>query len=292
MQCASGNSMMMGNAPLRGATGRQQAPARSSPAARLRPQALPLGRLAAARPQQQGRAWRCRAEQQQEAQQASGSGEAQPGAPPPPPAAAEQQLVGEDAAVFNVEDQSLRSWALFAVLLTGVSALLYPVRRRRRSPDPAAPCLLASRPPPRRCRPARGDHSASQPSRGHRPRAPIPALFRGRLPNPAAGAAPPTPAAAPPHPTPPPAPAARPASLPRSGWRLAWAWATTSSPPSPPSPPTHPSSCWPSCSSLPSHTPAWPSCAPTVRRGASGVVLIVPVSPRGCRGRAVENDGS
>jgi hypothetical protein len=36
-------------------------------------------------------------------------------------------LVGEDAAVFELEKQSLNSWALFAALLSGVSALLYVV---------------------------------------------------------------------------------------------------------------------------------------------------------------------
>lgn len=40
---------------------------------------------------------------------------------------APQQLVGEDAAVFQLEKQSLKSWALFGGLLTGVSALLYAV---------------------------------------------------------------------------------------------------------------------------------------------------------------------
>ena len=45
----------------------------------------------------------------------------QPSSSPPPP------LAGEDAAVFDLSQQSLRSWGLFAVLLTGVSALLYAV---------------------------------------------------------------------------------------------------------------------------------------------------------------------
>jgi hypothetical protein len=40
----------------------------------------------------------------------------------------QQQLVGEDAAVFNPADQSLRSWGLFFAILAGVSAILYPVR--------------------------------------------------------------------------------------------------------------------------------------------------------------------
>jgi hypothetical protein len=35
--------------------------------------------------------------------------------------------VGEDAAVFDPSQQSLRSWGLFAGLLTGVLGLLYVV---------------------------------------------------------------------------------------------------------------------------------------------------------------------
>ena len=37
-------------------------------------------------------------------------------------------LVGEDAAVFELGQQSAQSWGLFVALLTGVSALLYAVR--------------------------------------------------------------------------------------------------------------------------------------------------------------------
>lgn len=64
----------------------------------------------------------------------------QGGAPLPPPRQPEQPeqqaLVGEDAAVFDLSQQSLRSWVLFGALLTGVLAMLYPVRQRRH------PCLL------------------------------------------------------------------------------------------------------------------------------------------------------
>ena len=35
--------------------------------------------------------------------------------------------MGEDAALFDPSQQSLRSWGFFGVLLTGVLALLYPV---------------------------------------------------------------------------------------------------------------------------------------------------------------------
>lgn len=61
---------------------------------------------------------RCRAEQQP----VGGGAEQQVAAPP----AQLPELVGEDAAVFNLEDQSLRSWGMFTALLAGVSALLYP----------------------------------------------------------------------------------------------------------------------------------------------------------------------
>lgn len=44
-----------------------------------------------------------------------------------------QQLVGEDAAAFDLSQQSLRSWGLFGVLLTTVLAAMYVVRGRRRS---------------------------------------------------------------------------------------------------------------------------------------------------------------
>lgn len=49
---------------------------------------------------------------------------------PPPPQEGPAQppaLVGEDAAVFEPSQQSLRSWAIFSVLLTAVLAALYPV---------------------------------------------------------------------------------------------------------------------------------------------------------------------
>jgi len=36
-------------------------------------------------------------------------------------------LVGEDAAAFDVSQQSTKSWALFTGLLTGVLGLLYVV---------------------------------------------------------------------------------------------------------------------------------------------------------------------
>lgn len=69
---------------------------------------------------------RCRATPQQEEERQGG------GAAPPAAAAERQQeqlvLAGEDAAVFDLSQQSLRSWAIFGVLLTGVAALLYPVR--------------------------------------------------------------------------------------------------------------------------------------------------------------------
>ena len=37
-------------------------------------------------------------------------------------------LVGEDAAMFELGQQSAQSWGLFVALLAGVSALLYAVR--------------------------------------------------------------------------------------------------------------------------------------------------------------------
>jgi hypothetical protein len=39
-----------------------------------------------------------------------------------------QPLVGEDAAAFDWGQQSLRSWGIFGVLLTGVLGALYAVR--------------------------------------------------------------------------------------------------------------------------------------------------------------------
>lgn len=89
--------------------------------------------------QQQHSVIRCRAAQQEQQQERT---EAQPPA-----------LVGEDAAVFDPSQQSLQSWALFAALLTGVSALLYPVGGHRpggccpfgRELAAFAACLLPSR---------------------------------------------------------------------------------------------------------------------------------------------------
>ena len=64
---------------------------------------------------------------------------AQQEAPPPPERQPEQPaLVGEDAAVFDLSKQSLQSWVLFGALLTGVSALLYPVRSGGSAWMPAA----------------------------------------------------------------------------------------------------------------------------------------------------------
>jgi hypothetical protein len=40
---------------------------------------------------------------------------------------AEQQLVGEDAAAFELNKQSLKSWGIFGVLLTSVLAAMYVV---------------------------------------------------------------------------------------------------------------------------------------------------------------------
>jgi hypothetical protein len=40
---------------------------------------------------------------------------------------AEQQLVGEDAAAFDLSKQSLKSWGLFGVLLTSVLGAMYMV---------------------------------------------------------------------------------------------------------------------------------------------------------------------
>ncbi len=72
---------------------------------------------------------RCAAAQQEEVQG---------GAPPPPERQPEQPaLVGEDAAVFDLSQQSLRSWVIFGALLTGVLAMLYPVSIEQ-SPMPAA----------------------------------------------------------------------------------------------------------------------------------------------------------
>ncbi|KAI3431840.1 hypothetical protein D9Q98_010592 [Chlorella vulgaris] len=62
------------------------------------------------------------------AREQPGSGGSSPGSSEVQVAAQEQQqLGGEDAAVFSFADQSARSWGIFAVLLTGVLALLYPV---------------------------------------------------------------------------------------------------------------------------------------------------------------------
>jgi hypothetical protein len=49
---------------------------------------------------------------------------------------AEQQLVGEDAAAFDLSKQSLKSWGIFGVLLTSVLAAMYVVSTK--SP-PAVP---------------------------------------------------------------------------------------------------------------------------------------------------------
>ncbi|KAL4423637.1 hypothetical protein ABPG77_009224 [Micractinium sp. CCAP 211/92] len=95
-------------------------PSRAAPRRTLGLKApVPLaGRPAALSPwqpaqQQQQPAIRCRAAQQEQQPE---TGDTQPPA-----------LVGEDAAVFDPSQQSLKSWGLFVALLTGVSALLYPV---------------------------------------------------------------------------------------------------------------------------------------------------------------------
>jgi hypothetical protein len=112
-----------GNARYLGASHRTRLqPSPSSPPPALLSR---LPRLKSPNHQQQQQACRaplqCRAEKQPGS---GGSGQqaaaAAPPAPPPP------ELVGEDAAVFRLEDQSLRSWAMFTALLAGVSALLYP----------------------------------------------------------------------------------------------------------------------------------------------------------------------
>lgn len=42
----------------------------------------------------------------------------------------DRSLLGEDAAVFELEKQSLNSWALFVALLSIVMGALYLVRRK------------------------------------------------------------------------------------------------------------------------------------------------------------------
>jgi hypothetical protein len=49
----------------------------------------------------------------------------------------EPELVGEDAAVFDVSSQSLKSWALFFTLLTAVLGALYVVRTSVLSAPPS-----------------------------------------------------------------------------------------------------------------------------------------------------------
>lgn len=114
----------MGAMSLLQAGGRAACPARARlPSLRSSPAAPALP--PPARPRAGG--WRRRAawcnaqhQQQKEAQ-------TQPEAVPAPagPAGA---LVGEDAAVFDLSQQSLQSWAIFGGLLAGVSVLLYGVR--------------------------------------------------------------------------------------------------------------------------------------------------------------------
>lgn len=73
---------------------------------------------------------------------------------PCPPRAAEteqQQIgppepVGEDAAIFSLEQQSSRSWALFVVLLVAVSAGLYGVRWQQIVPGQCWGCAPVSWP--------------------------------------------------------------------------------------------------------------------------------------------------
>ena len=136
MRCLA--SLTSGNVQLlaaRTASRRQAAPA-GTPGPRLQPAVLQL-RLAGVPWQRQeagARPARCNAAPQPD------SGER---------AAAAAELVGEDAAVFDPSQQSLRSWGLFAGLLTSVLGLLYVVSATSdKAGWPVLPALQAQVPPP------------------------------------------------------------------------------------------------------------------------------------------------
>ena len=114
MRCLA--SLAAGNAPLLAAriASRRPATPAGTPGPRLQPAVLGP-RLASGpwqRQQAGARPARCNAAPQPDSDEL---------------AAAAAELVGEDAAVFDPSQQSLRSWGLFAGLLTGVLGLLYVV---------------------------------------------------------------------------------------------------------------------------------------------------------------------
>lgn len=100
---------------LRGATGARVARAPAACPQLARPRPVPVAQRLASR-QRQPSSLRYRAQAEPEAPAGDGQ---------------QRGLVGEDAAVFNLEDQKAASWALFVALLTGVSALIYAVRPAR-----------------------------------------------------------------------------------------------------------------------------------------------------------------
>lgn len=60
----------------------------------------------------------------------AGSDEQQPGDNLPEPVAQIVRAVGEDAALFRLQDQSISAWGIFTMLLVGVLGALYAVRIR------------------------------------------------------------------------------------------------------------------------------------------------------------------
>lgn len=58
----------------------------------------------------------------------AGTEEQQPGDNLPEPIAELIQAVGEDAALFRLQDQSISAWGVFTMLLVGVLGALYAVR--------------------------------------------------------------------------------------------------------------------------------------------------------------------
>ena len=58
----------------------------------------------------------------------AGTDKQQPGDNLPEPIAEIVQAVGEDAALFRLQDQSISAWGVFTMLLVGVLGVLYTVR--------------------------------------------------------------------------------------------------------------------------------------------------------------------
>lgn len=114
-RCAASMGAAVANVPICRAPRRQQAATPQAVGA-LRCPAPGLAQQQWQRQHQhqQRRQLCCNAAQQQEQPEAEAAVVGKP-------------LVGEDAAVFDFSQQSLKSWGLFVALLTGVSALLYPV---------------------------------------------------------------------------------------------------------------------------------------------------------------------